>query len=353
MKSIFKSIAFLVLTVIGSSIAHGQICSPPSNQFANPQITTANPKLNMVRGTTYPVLFRFANTGNPDIVPANSLEIVITLPDNVKMEFQPPYIVGTPCGIWTIDQAGVDFIILHNTGGATSFSTSCDIQFYVKAKQTNVLETYSVAVNRLPGRTSCVGDTDPSSSNNTKDAQLLATSNPLPVKLQSFTASAKECSAQLSWQTATEQSFKQFEVEYSNDGSEFSTVGKVESKGQAAGSKYTFEFAQPSGKGYYRLAMLDVDGTTSYSTVTSVATHCNNSKIMVFPNPSKDFVKVSGLESGSVIKVYNVTGSLVKEISTTSDFEVINIAAWVSGNYQLQVISGNGSMTDNFRITKL
>jgi hypothetical protein len=113
--------------------------------------------------------------------------------------------------------------------------------------------------------------------------------NPLPVVLLSFTAKENAGLVNLFWQTATEINADGYEIEYAADGENFIMIGKVKAAGNSNSLlNYTFNHTTPAqGKNYYRLKMIDLDGTFEYSEVRLV--EVLNAKpaiaIQVVPNP--------------------------------------------------------------------
>ncbi|MCI1187238.1 FG-GAP-like repeat-containing protein [Hymenobacter sp. DH14] len=114
-------------------------------------------------------------------------------------------------------------------------------------------------------------------------------SNPLPVTLLDFTATAEGPSAvRLRWATAQELNNAGFTVERSTDGSRFADVGTVAGAGtSAARHDYALLDSQlPAGATllYYRLRQTDRDGTVAYSPVRAVAlTQLLTPSFTVFP----------------------------------------------------------------------
>lgn len=89
---------------------------------------------------------------------------------------------------------------------------------------------------------------------------------PLPVTLSDFTGNFNSNAVKLNWKTALEQNVQQFEIEYSTDGSSFSKVGTVQATNIATGSAYNFTHSvNTSGPFFYRLKMVDTDGSFTYS----------------------------------------------------------------------------------------
>ena len=173
----------------------------------------------------------------------------------------------------------------------------------------------------------------------TKSNDLIS---PLPVKLLSFTAIAKDCDAVLSWKTANEDNFSHFEIEYSTDAADFIKVGTVESRHSSAGSNYTFTYAQPSGKGFYRLKMVDGNGSYTNSSTVGVTTSCGVvPTIIVSPNPTSNLIHINGLKGGEQVQLYGVNGQLIISHIALSNETVIDLSSYANGLYQVIIVNKN------------
>ena len=116
--------------------------------------------------------------------------------------------------------------------------------------------------------------------------------NPLPVTLVSFSATRNGDNAQLVWATASEKNNRGFEVQVSNDGQAFRTLGFVASQGSNSSTKLDYKYtdteADKTGARYYRLHQIDLDGTDSYSPVRVVSFDGGAalaSELSIYPNP--------------------------------------------------------------------
>jgi len=65
-----------------------------------------------------------------------------------------------------------------------------------------------------------------------------------------------------------------------------------------------------------------------------------DSKLTISPNPSKDFIKISGLESKDSFSIYNTLGENLIE-GKVSDQQLINISDLENGVYYLKIESGS------------
>jgi hypothetical protein len=113
-------------------------------------------------------------------------------------------------------------------------------------------------------------------------------SSALPVKLLNFSVANNDKTHHLVWTTASEQNSKQFEVEYSTDGITFKTIGTVAAAGNSnIELNYSFDnpVFQPTTN-YYRLNMIDYDGSSEHSNVVSIKSNNPNTGITAYPNPN-------------------------------------------------------------------
>ncbi len=192
------------------------------------------------------------------------------------------------------------------------------------------------------------GNMGPQAGNNTVPNGSTLYTATLPVDLTKFEAQANECVVDITWTSATESRFKQYEVETSADGKTFTPLSIEQPKGN--GTTYSVRDKASEGIHYYRLKMVDNDGAFQYSGVTSASVSCvfNKIPIKVFPNPVTDYVVIE-ISDNSVYKInlYNSTGTLVKTMmnnATTTHFRMDDVAA---GAYVVEIIdtkTSNGFM---------
>lgn len=126
--------------------------------------------------------------------------------------------------------------------------------------------------------------------NSTGNSQLFfGFAGPLPVTLLDFTGHAEQKDVVLNWSTAMEQNSSYFQIERSLDNVHFTVIGKVAAAQNTSNqTNYAFTDASPaSGNNYYRLHMVDLDGTSTYSKI--VVVNFNNLSehvIATYPNPA-------------------------------------------------------------------
>jgi hypothetical protein len=183
-------------------------------------------------------------------------------------------------------------------------------------------------------------------------------SNPLPVNLLSFVATAVEDDVLVSWQTASETNNKGFEVERSLDGNSFEQITFVKGANNStriikyATSDYkAFEIAQ-SSRLYYRLKQLDNDGSFTYSSVVLVnRDNMETNDFIVFPNPFVNEFTISlnaNQNEVTSIDLLDLQGKLVsKQVIALNQgqnsIEINNLSQVQAGIYFLRV-SHNGTV---------
>lgn len=110
----------------------------------------------------------------------------------------------------------------------------------------------------------------------------------LPVQLISFRVEKQPgCKSRLVWKAASGSSSKQFIIEKSEDGIDFKAIGQVSALLNAAtDTQYELFDRSLSSVNFYRLKMLDADGSSGYSAILKLTSNCSNGIIAtIMPNP--------------------------------------------------------------------
>lgn len=164
----------------------------------------------------------------------------------------------------------------------------------------------------------------------------------LPASLVQFTAYARNGVVQLNWKTVSEQNLKQFEIEYSTGNNNYSRAGIVQALNSSDGSQYSFEHTPAhTGIVYYRLRVLDFDGSFEYSPIRAVDLSVKN-KFFVYPSLIRTgTINVFVSEPWETIEVISMNGAVmrkqnIKERTGRIEIPVHNLSA---GNYILRIIN--------------
>jgi len=180
---------------------------------------------------------------------------------------------------------------------------------------------------------------------------------PLPVQLISFNAKKKNGKDVLAeWVTASEYNVNRYEIEIArgNTGyqqNDFQKIGEVTSLGNSVQERrYSFTDLEvgKTGVRYYRLKIIDNDGSYKYSAIRPVVFE-EAITWEVFPNPSSGIFKLSFQvenDEAIAIKVYDISGKIIyQHISKGSGFvQQINInlhdSRFANGLYLLEAEAG-------------
>jgi hypothetical protein len=142
---------------------------------------------------------------------------------------------------------------------------------------------------------------------------------PLPVEIKSFAGKALNSSNLIEWSTATEINVREHIVERSVNGySDWTAVGTVASQGDARELQYySLEDSKPFATTYYRLRVVDVDGTENLSNIVSVTRQNNQFGVVVaYPNPASEVLNIqfNTEEEGNVMaRVTDMTGRVLAQ----------------------------------------
>jgi hypothetical protein len=180
--------------------------------------------------------------------------------------------------------------------------------------------------------------------------------NPLPLTLLDFTAEAHNGQGLLQWTTTAEYNTSYFSVQRSPNSADWKDIGRVTAKGQGPVSQsYSFTDATPaSGPDYYRLSMMDHDGSATYSPIRQLSFDGQRS-IQIIPNPASSKVSVllpAGLSGPVDLQVFSASGQLMlrQEGDGRSSLD-FNVSTWARGTYMV-VLSSNGKMLTTRRLIK-
>jgi len=200
--------------------------------------------------------------------------------------------------------------------------------------------------------TSNDGDVNGNNGNYEAWVVKLAPFFPIPIKLNSFTATEQDCHVRLSWKTDYEENFSRFEVEASNNGFSFKKVGTVQGKKNTSGSQYSFVSFIMDDQHYYRLKIINADTSFTYSSINRIETKCQNNLLSVYPNPVQS--ELNMLLSNSHIPEANyliadASGRLLYSgILKNNERTKLNIENMSHGLYWLRVISKEKSWIKKF-----
>ncbi len=191
---------------------------------------------------------------------------------------------------------------------------------------------------------------------------------PLPVELSSFSAASSGNAVVLSWQTSNEVNNFGFEIERNTRSADsrqedsgkneeqWVKIGFVNGRGNSnSPKKYSFidKSLYSSGKYFYRLKQIDLDGKFNYSEIISVESGVPSTIKLNqnYPNPFNPSTVISYTLSERVfvdLKVYNVLGREIASI-----FEGVQSPGYYSYIFNGAGKSGGGSLAGGVYFCRL
>lgn len=180
-------------------------------------------------------------------------------------------------------------------------------------------------------------------------------SNAIPVTLIDFKATKNSDNVVLQWQATRESNFKQYEIERSSNGVDFTIIGSIH--GQNLSNYHFIDNQLPSVKAvYYRLKLVDVDGKYSYS--KTVAIRLNGfSGAFTYPNPTTGQLTVqlqNPLAEKAMFAISDVTGRIVKQMTVAARQSTIQVdaSALPTGRYFIKILGEATIINQTFNVVR-
>jgi len=167
----------------------------------------------------------------------------------------------------------------------------------------------------------------------------------LPITLANFSGIQKDGSNLLQWSTKSEQNSAYFDIQRSENGSDFTTIAKVNAAGNSSVAKnyqYTDNELGTSSVYDYRLKMVDIDGSSKFSSVIFIR-NSNSGLTTVYPNPARNQITIN-ISDKSLINTQallsDLSGKVVQRISLNQASTQVDISRYGSGMYLLKFKDG-------------
>ncbi|MDR6806823.1 hypothetical protein J2Y45_004015 [Dyadobacter sp. BE34] len=170
--------------------------------------------------------------------------------------------------------------------------------------------------------------------------------NPLPVTLISFSVTAEEQNVRLNWNTSAETNSDRFEIQRSRDGKNWAALASVDAKGESrVNEAYTYLDRQArSGNNFYRLKMIDNDGTFAFSSLKGIRIE-GQELVVAYPNPSDGAVQLTVADWKRVVNVtaVDMNGRKVFETGRPKS-ETVPLPALGKGVSVLKILYEDGTV---------
>ncbi|MDB5200791.1 MAG: hypothetical protein JWQ27_200 [Ferruginibacter sp.] len=177
----------------------------------------------------------------------------------------------------------------------------------------------------------------------------------LPVTISSISANRNsDKTISVNWKVENELNMKQYDLERSADGRNFTklvqAMPQAPNGGSAAYNK--IDVAPLAADNFYRVKAISLNGLVQYSSIVKVGSTKTTASIGVYPNPVEGNimnVQFSNQANGAYqLQLTNKAGQLVYkgtvQVSNSNDVQSVNLGNGTSkGIYQLTITSANGT----------
>lgn len=230
----------------------------------------------------------------------------------------------------TLSQSGSAYIFKKDQGGTDHWGQIQKITASIRAD----FDVFgiSVAIDGADVIVGAYGEAQDASEANTLvyagSAYIFHYTPPLPVTLTTFKAVKNENQAMLSWTTTMESNADYFDIQKSDDGLMWKTLGRVlaavesdQLRSYSFIDNHPLDEDSPTHENLYRLKMVDLDGSFSYSRIVSLS-FGNYPRTILYPNPVSDKLYCNPADAANIasISIINSAGQITFqsfEYSTT------------------------------------
>ncbi|MBL7813487.1 MAG: T9SS type A sorting domain-containing protein [Saprospiraceae bacterium] len=174
----------------------------------------------------------------------------------------------------------------------------------------------------------------------------------IPVTLAHFVGKTEGKNAYLAWETATELNNAGFDIEKSENGKDFITIGFIKGFGNSFEIKnYSFIDNNFEKTAYYRLKQLDFDGKFAYSNIISLQKQNIKETVKVYPNliahTSNLTIDVSeNTENTVAISIFDTNGKQVYQNDNLKPtILIVSTTNWTNGLYIIRLTHNDGKAT--------
>lgn len=179
----------------------------------------------------------------------------------------------------------------------------------------------------------------------------------LPLSFESFTVSKNNNKSSLKWTSKNINTTAYFSIERSNNGIDFQSIKTINANAYISNNEHNFayEFIDEnplSGNNYYRIKQVDFSQEFAYSNIQVLSFLEREYGIFVYPNPSSDYINISGLNNAKSVSIINNNGQVLEEIILNNTFiTTINISNYKQGFYYLRILSSDNTIL-TYKFTK-
>jgi len=166
----------------------------------------------------------------------------------------------------------------------------------------------------------------------------------LPIMMVSLNCASTETGISINWVVNNEVGLSKCEIETSSNGTDFNCVGTVLATGK---DSYTYIYnATALSKNYFRIKLINKDGTITYSSISEVESK-TQSLVSIYPNPVKDNLNIHISNNSPTLNlvIFDAVGNIVWSRNNFNLGDLsIGTSHLANGSYYLQIKEKNKSI---------
>lgn len=173
----------------------------------------------------------------------------------------------------------------------------------------------------------------------------------LPLTLNQFSVSWQNDNVLLQWHTSSEVNMRGFTIESSNDATNFTAMATIAANNQTSNSYHWLDASTRNGTIYYRLKMINKDGSFTYSNIVSIPQK-TVATLTIYPNPivNKLVLNYTRTTNAAQAAIYSIEGKKLVNISIPNGSVQTSVDASTlpKGLYVLQWLNNSTIKTIKF-----
>lgn len=164
---------------------------------------------------------------------------------------------------------------------------------------------------------------------------------PLPLVWLSFKATPQNKTALLQWSTAQEHNTRNFTIQQSSNGINWTDIGSLPAAGNSnTPGNYSFVHTAPAtGLNHYRILQIDMDNRYTYSDVKTLRFTTTDEPILITGNPVTNNILIIQVNTATELSMYTVDGKLVWKEQVHTGTKYFDLSRYAKGAYLLKTNS--------------
>jgi len=152
---------------------------------------------------------------------------------------------------------------------------------------------------------------------------------------KSFTASKQNNYALLQWATSMELGSKEFTVQYSSNGTSWTSLSTLSAAGNSSTTRnYSYLHMNPiKGINFYRIAQTDLDNNSMLSAVKQLMFEGQQEDYRILNNPVRYNILAVEVYTANFFTLYNASGELIWKAPLAAGTHSIDLSRNAKGSY--------------------